>query len=164
MPAVASGARVASDHLENFFQVDEKVYRSAQPSRNAFRELDCLGIRNVLDLRELNLDAFRSRGTCVTVRHLPLDPSCVTEGEVVSALRIIREARGPILVHCKFGSDRTGVVVAFYRIVFQGWTKEAAIEEMTQGGYGFHPQYAQLIRLIRSADVDRLAARVMSGA
>ena len=50
----------------------------------------------------------------------------------------IRRASGPVLVHCLHGSDRTGTIVAMYRIVEQGWTREAAIAEMTGGGYGYH--------------------------
>ena len=45
---------------------------------------------------------------------------------------------GPFFVHCQHGSDRTGVCIAAYRIVVQGWTKQDAIREMTGGNYGFH--------------------------
>ncbi len=36
----------------------------------------------------------------------------------------------PVLIHCKAGSDRAGVMVALYRIQFEGWLKEDAKREM----------------------------------
>lgn len=44
-----------------------------------------------------------------------------------------------MVVHCWHGSDRTGAVIAAYRIVQQGWSQHDAIDEMINGGYGFHP-------------------------
>ena len=61
-----------------------------------------------------------------------------------------------MFVHCQHGADRTGTATAVYRIVVEGWTKDEAIREMTQGGYGFHPLWANLIRYVRELDVDRL--------
>ena len=39
-------------------------------------------------------------------------------------------AKRPVFVHCKHGADRTGTMVAFYRILFEGWSKDEAIREM----------------------------------
>ena len=41
-------------------------------------------------------------------------------------------------MHCQQGADRTGTMMAFYRIAVQGWPKDDAIAEMKNGGYGFH--------------------------
>jgi len=41
----------------------------------------------------------------------------------------------PILVHCLAGVHRTGLMVALFRMEYDGWTKDQAIEEMKQRGY-----------------------------
>ena len=64
----------------------------------------------------------------------------IEDADVVRVLRIIRKREnGPFSIHCSHGADRVGVMIAMFRVVEQGWTKEDAIEEMMNGGYGFHP-------------------------
>ena len=61
------------------------------------------------------------------------------EAEVLAFLRtVIKPENAPVFVHCRNGSDRTGTMVAAYRVVVQGWSKEAAIREMRDGPFGFH--------------------------
>ncbi|GAE17382.1 hypothetical protein JCM10003_3476 [Bacteroides pyogenes JCM 10003] len=52
--------------------------------------------------------------------------------------------------------------MCLYRIVFQGFSKERAIEEMVHGGFGFHRIYKNIIRLIRQADIERIRKEVCS--
>jgi protein-tyrosine phosphatase len=80
----------------------------------------------------------------------------------VEALRIIRVAAKPLVIHCWHGSDRTGIVCAAYRIVFQDWTPAAALDEMVNGGYGYHAMFANLPELILAADWPAVKARVMA--
>ncbi len=50
-----------------------------------------------------------------------------SEEELVAVFRVLLDdARRPILIHCKGGSDRTGVISALYAIEFQGATKAEA--------------------------------------
>ena len=43
----------------------------------------------------------------------------------------------PLFVHCRLGADRTGLIIAVYRIVHDGWTSERAKAEAKH--YGMHP-------------------------
>jgi len=45
---------------------------------------------------------------------------------------------------------------AMYRIVEQNWSKDEAIKEMVDGGYGFHPTWANIIKYIRNVDVKKI--------
>ena len=80
---------------------------------------------------------------------------------MVDFLRIVSTAEfQPVLVHCRHGSDRTGMMVAIYRIVVEGWTKAQAIDEMVNGGYGYHPVWRNLVRYIDALDVDAIRAEL----
>jgi protein tyrosine/serine phosphatase len=62
--------------------------------------------------------------------------------------------RTPVLVHCLHGSDRTGTMCALYRIAIQGWSKEDALKEMVEGGYGFHGVFQNLLDYLDELDID----------
>ena len=64
--------------------------------------------------------------------------------------------RQPVFVHCQYGADRTGTMCAAYRIAVQGWTKEEAIEEMTQGDFGFHGVWTNLVEYVRKVDIEKI--------
>ena len=56
-----------------------------------------------------------------------------TEADVTRFLEIVTDpANQPVLVHCKNGVDRTGYMVALYRIEKEGWSKERALAEMNR--------------------------------
>ena len=57
-------------------------------------------------------------------------------------------------------SDRTGMMVAIYRIVVQNWDKETALAEMAQGGYGFHTIWSNLQGYITHLDVAQIKQQV----
>jgi hypothetical protein len=41
-----------------------------------------------------------------------------------------------------------------YRIVFQDWSYQEAIDEMINGGYGFHEKYENIPLFIEQADIE----------
>ncbi len=150
---------VPSQHLKNFYQIDDKVYRSAQPDTKGFQELTALGVRNVLSLRDFHSDHAANK-LSLNLFRVKMEAGEVEAAKVVEALRIIRNAQGPVLVHCWHGSDRTGLVCAMYRIVFQGWSREEAIDELMHGGYGYHALYRNIPEFIRRADIEGIRKQV----
>lgn len=48
----------------------------------------------------------------------------------------------PILIHCRAGLHRTGVLVALYRMEYEGWPVHRALEEMRALGFGRMPSYS----------------------
>jgi tyrosine-protein phosphatase SIW14 len=151
---------VSAKHLKNFYKLDAKVYRSAQPDWNGFRELPGLGIRNVLSFRNYHSDAQAASGTDLKLYRIEMEAGEIRTDQVIEALKTIRLADGPILIHDWHGADRTGLISALYRIVFQGWSKESAIDELMNGGYGYHPMYRNLLDFIRAANITQLKQAV----
>ena len=149
--------------VPNLYRVDTNLYRSAQPSALGMRNLEKLGVRTVIDLRTFHSDRDELAGTALLNDSLDMKAWHIEDEDVVGALRLLcDEEKGPFLVHCQQGADRTGVVCAMYRVVVQGWTKDAAIKEMVDGGYGFHPFWKSIVRYVRDADVDRVRREVQA--
>ena len=51
-------------------------------------------------------------------------------------------------------------MIAMFRVVEQGWTKEDAIQEMVNGGYGFHWLWFRIPGYVKHADVERIRKQV----
>jgi len=60
----------------------------------------------------------------------------------------------PYLVHCQMGADRTGYLIAIYRICFQGWSTQSARLEMLRY-YHFPPRYPRLWAELKKLDPDK---------
>lgn len=146
--------------LDNFHRVDEGVYRSGQPNKQEFRLLKNNGFTEILNLRRYHSDQKVVADSSLTLHHIPVRASRIGEEHFLEALRAIKNRKGNILIHCHHGSDRTGGVVAMYRIVFQGWSKEDAITEMKKGGYGFHPIFRNIAKTINKIDIEAFKVKL----
>lgn len=153
--------RVDAKAVSNLYRIDTGVYRCAQPDVAAFAELEQTGILEVLNLRYLYGDRQPASATRLTLHQVRMVAANCDWDKVVKSLRIIKNRKGPIVIHCKHGADRTGLVCALYRIVFQGWSREAAIDELVNGAYNFHPVYANITSFIRNIDVASLKKAVL---
>lgn len=153
---------VAAVYLKNFYRVDSGVYRAEQPAKEGFAELERMGIKEALNLRSYHSNKDGAKGTGLVLHRVKMKASDSDWDEVVKALRIIKNRKGPIVIHCWHGSDRTGLTVALYRIVFQGWSKQEAIEELKNGGYGYHTVYKNIIDFINELDVEKMKRSVNS--
>ncbi len=143
--------------LPNLHKVSPGLYRGAQPTPAGFMELKNLGVRTVINLREPAADRAGLQGTGLAYECIPMTPFNPKDGDVVRFLQVVAQADGAsVFVHCKRGADRTGLMCAIYRMAVQGWSKEQALAEMTQGGFGFNQGYQNLVRYIRALDIDRI--------
>ena len=145
---------------DNFFKVAPCLYRSAQPSADAMKQYEAMGIRTVINMRALHSDNDEAEGTSLILQRVPINTWHIEDEDVVSVLTLLRTAQRPILLHCQHGADRTGLMMAMYRIVEQGWTKEAALDEMQNGGYGYHSIWTNIVEYIEEVDVERIRSLV----
>lgn len=152
--------RVPSATLQNLYKVDDDIYRSEQPTRRGFEEIRDKGIRTIIDLRFGHSDAALIEGLDLVLIHVGMTAWDFSEDDIVRALKAIESAPKPVLVHCQYGSDRTGVVMAMYRIVYLNWPKEEALAEMKEGGFGFHWIYLNIPSFIKRVDVARIRKRL----
>lgn len=150
---------VALEGVGNLHRISPLLFRSQQPTKIGMRNLELYGIKTVINLRALHSDD--AVGSGMLNKHLRIWTWKIEDRHVIEVLRMLRHTEdGPFLIHCQHGADRTGLMSAMYRIVEQGWTKEAAIKEMTEGGYGYHSVWKNIIRYIEKVDVERIRAGV----
>lgn len=151
---------IISEHLDNWHKVDALVYRSEQPDSDAMKEIEAFGIKRVLNLRDLHDDNDEIKGTSLKSFHVPIKTTEINDEHVVKALKIIKSSDESILVHCWHGADRTGTVIAMYRIIYQGWSKDRAIDELVNGGYNYHSMFDNIITYLQNVDIESIRRRL----
>jgi protein tyrosine/serine phosphatase len=148
----------------NLFQMSPTLYRSALPDSGAVPLLKKLKVATVITFLPESDSRWLAAPDIDQVQ-LPYRTNHVDDADVIKALRAIQtaEAKGPVLMHCKHGSDRTGLMAAMYRVVVQGWSKEDALSEMTQGGFGDSTHFKDGVRYMMKADIDKLRTALANG-
>jgi protein tyrosine phosphatase (PTP) superfamily phosphohydrolase (DUF442 family) len=148
---------VKLDGVPNLYKVSDALYRSAQPTALGMTNLRKMGIKTVVNLRSFHSDRNEIGKTGLGYVHIFMKAWHPERQEIVRFLKIVSDPqRTPVLLHCLHGADRTGTMTALYRIVVQGWTKEAALREMTEGGYNFHAVFGNLPQWIEDLDVESI--------
>ncbi|WP_157953052.1 dual specificity protein phosphatase family protein [Limnobaculum parvum] len=154
-------AKVSDTTLANFYQVDKNLYRSGQPGAEQMQELERRGVKSILNLRNFHTDNREAEGTSLKLYHIPMEAGRFTEQQVIQALKQLYHAPKPVLIHCWHGSDRTGLMVAMYRMVFLNWSKQEAIEELKKPEFGYHQwAYYNIIQYLEKVDVESIRKQV----
>ncbi len=150
---------VKLDGVPNLHKISGKLYRSAQPSAEGMKKLKELGIKTIINLRSFHTDKdeIEDSGTDFNYERIYMKAWHPEKEDVIKFLKIVADPeKAPVLVHCQHGADRTGTMCAIYRIVIEGWAKEEALKEMTDGEYGFHEIWQNLEPFISKLDHEAL--------
>ena len=141
--------------VPNLHKISDSLYRSAQPSAAGMKNLKTMGIETIVNLRSFHSDRAEIGDTGLAHEHITMKAWHPEEEDAVKFLQIVTNPkRGPVLVHCQHGADRTGTMCALYRVSVQGWSKEEALKEMMEGGFGFHRIWENVIRWINGLDIE----------
>jgi protein tyrosine phosphatase (PTP) superfamily phosphohydrolase (DUF442 family) len=136
--------------VPNLHKINDSLYRSAQPTAEGMTNLVALGIKTVVNLRDNHSDEDEIGALPLKMRRIEIFTANMKEEYVDRFLSIVADTNAtPVLVHCQHGADRTGTMCAMYRIMCEGWNVEDAIDEMQNGGYGYHSIWSNLPRFIR---------------
>lgn len=146
----------------NLNKINANLYRSEQPTALGLKNIkEKLGVKTVINLRVFHSDTENAKSAGLLNEELSVKTWHIEDEDVVKVLALIRHAEnGPFLVHCQHGADRTGLMSAMYRVVEQGWTKQAAIDELVNGGYGFHPVWQNILQYLNQVDVAAIRQQV----
>jgi protein tyrosine/serine phosphatase len=154
-PAILPGGARVSERLfglpglENIGRVAPGIFRGAQPRPEGYGTLKSMGIRTVINLRSRHGEARAVEAAGMRSVLLPMNALADVDVETVrEAVALMADpANQPVFVHCALGQDRTGVVVAVYRMDVDGWAESDAEEEMQS--FGFNDVWTQLKNFVR---------------
>ena len=141
--ALPAFAGPQAERIRNFHQINDHVYRGGQPTAEGFKYLAQIGVKTVLDLRE---DDSRSLAEEQAVKALGMQFVGVpmsgltppTPAQITKILSLLEDTTGgPVFVHCRRGADRTGAVIAAYRIDHDHWDNARALNEAMSDGMSF---------------------------
>jgi len=124
----------------NFHQLNDSVFRGAQPSAQGFQGLAHLGIKTIVDLRESGGRAQNEQklveAAGMRYVNIPLNGHAApSEAQVSRLLALLNDkASGPVFIHCRRGADRTGTIMACYRISHDHWENQKALDEAKANG------------------------------
>jgi len=134
LPVLASAQAPVIDGIPNFHQVTDRIYRGGQPQSGAWTELARLGVTTVVDLRRPVEHSVAEESLAVVsagmrYRNFPMNGFDTPSAAQLTTPLSWLDADEKVFVHCKQGMDRTGTVIAIYRISRQGWENQKALAE-----------------------------------
>jgi protein tyrosine/serine phosphatase len=153
-----------SKEVPNFHSFGTGLYRGGRPTVEGLMALRALGVKTIIDLQGgdakdpkygviagaietgedpqwIRFERKISRQMGMKFINLPLNSLSPIDDEATgkaigSLLGVINDPKNqPVFVHCEHGKDRTGLIVALYRVYFQHWSKEKAHQEMLDLGH-----------------------------
>lgn len=145
----------------NLYQVDSLLYRSEQLVKADKEMIKNIPIKTIINLRYFTRSkdkkVFQTADNIILINH-PLLTWRIRAQDIAQVLQRIRKAQeqGAVLVHCYHGADRTGIMVAMYRIIYHQWSIATAKEEMLQGPYGYHSIWKNLEALFTEKTVQEV--------
>jgi tyrosine-protein phosphatase SIW14 len=135
LPRAAYPQFTERDGLPDFRKVNEQLYRGGQPTAAGLRNLAKLGVKSVIDLQAPGESRIKEKDLVESLGmryfSLPMGQGFGVDPEQIHAtLKLLdKPEHGPVFVHCRKGHDRTGVVIACFRIAHDGWSNDKAIQE-----------------------------------
>ena len=134
--------------VEDFARVSPGLWRGAQPTAEGFAELKRMGVKTIVNLRALHSDRDALKGLGLRYAHIKCEAWHPEDEDVLAFLKIVgNPANQPVFLHCQHGADRTGYMVAAYRMLEQDWPLDEAVKELNL--FGFHPIWAEITHYLK---------------
>lgn len=133
----AIGRRLEQKGVPNFGEVTPHLYRGGLVDTDGLKALKNLGINVVIDTHANDVSE-QLEVEKLGMKYVAIPWHCPKPHDEVFAefLQLVHENKqNKIFVHCRLGEDRTGMMVASYRMAEEGWTAKEAMAEMKSFGF-----------------------------
>ena len=144
----------------NFGEVTPRLFRGAQPTEAGFRALAKMGVQIVVDARGDRGGSEGKRVHALGMQYVAIPWRCFCPHDEVFArfLKLLSDSPDKkVFVHCRQGDDRTGMMIAAYRMADEGWSAKDAMLEMQYFGFaGVHPYICPRLASYESSFPHRL--------
>lgn len=145
--------------VKNFAKISDGLYRGEQPTAAGFAELKKMGVKTIVNLRAFHSDRDELTGTGLQYVHINCKAWHPEDEDVAQFLKLLKDPNNlPVFVHCQHGADRTGMMVASYRIMEQGWNPDDAAKETHN--FGFHAVFTEIQTFLKHFDAAAMAKLV----
>lgn len=130
--------KIKSGLIPNLGQMAANLYRGGQPEDAGYAELKELGVQIVVNFRETKNAGKEEKASveALGMKYIDIPWSGFDNPDnkqVAQFLQVLKDnSDRKIFFHCRRGAERTGVMGAAYRMAFERWTPEQALEEMEQ--------------------------------
>lgn len=135
--------------LTNIGRATTQMYRGAQPALDGYTTLKLMGIKTVVNLRTSLSEKHAVEAAGMKSVEIPLgvigDINPETVNKIIDIMK--NPDNQPVYIHCRQGQDRTGIIVAAYRMKVDGWSFKDAEAEMQS--FGFNDIWVELKEFIR---------------
>jgi hypothetical protein len=132
------GHRREMPGIPDFVEITPFLFRGSVPTHEGLQALERSGVQIIVDTRVNRTGKERKEARKLGMQYVKISWRCPFPRDKVFArfLKVVRDNPGKkVYVHCLLGDDRTGMMIAAYRMADEGWTAEEAMREMRQ--YGF---------------------------
>ncbi len=146
---------------ENFAEVSPGVlYRGSRASEDELKTIKGrYGIKTVVDLRFFAFDGKRVKRLGLAPVRIPNLATHAEDEDVGVFLRVATDpANQPVFVHCRYGADRTGLMIAAWRLLVQRPAPGDVEVERELRAFDFHG-YQNVLRWIRRVEAKTPAER-----
>ena len=154
LSVLPDGARISEKifgliGLSNVGRVSPGIFRGAQPLQEGYETLREMGIKTVINLRSQHGEKDIVEAAGMQSIEIPMSVFWAIDIEKVNNIinSMVNPDNQPVYIHCKLGQDRTGVVIAAYRMRVDGWSLTEAEAEMQS--FGFSDLWINLKKIVR---------------
>jgi protein tyrosine/serine phosphatase len=140
VPSAHAAINTVQPNVPKFLEVTPNIFRSGRPDPQGVKDLIEQGLKTDLDLENATSAVEAEQKNIGNQIKFISEPMSVlakpSDAEVDQDLAILNDPSNfPVLVHCEQGEDRSGLIVALYRVETQKWTPEAAYQEWVANGF-----------------------------
>ncbi len=134
---------IENKDLPNFKKINENLYRGGQPTSEGFRQLKQIGVKTIIDLRGADKRAKTEENKTENVGLEFINLSLNNwfrpkDSQIENILAAINKPENqPVFVHCQRGADRTGTIIAVYRMTHDNYSAENAFDEAKEFKFGW---------------------------